>query len=84
MTGKMNWRRAALQNRPSLDFRYEFDVPDRAAKWLRAVEHRLQQQQRITTVASSSCVAGRAGRSAWPKIFIRHCSTKLIRRTKAD
>ena len=45
MTGKMDWRRARLHGRPTLDKRYEFDVPDRAEKWIAAVE-RNQSQRR--------------------------------------
>jgi hypothetical protein len=46
MTGKMDWRRARLYGRPTLDKRYELDVPDRAEKWLQAVQ-RNQRQRRI-------------------------------------
>jgi hypothetical protein len=43
----MNWWRARLHGRPSLDHRREFEVEDRAAKWLRVVErNRLQQRSR--------------------------------------
>jgi hypothetical protein len=38
MSGKMDWRRAHLHGRPTLDFRSENDIPDRAARWLRAVD----------------------------------------------
>jgi len=34
---RMNWRRAQLYGRPTLDKRFEFDVPDRAERWLQAV-----------------------------------------------
>jgi hypothetical protein len=40
MSGKMNWRRAHLHGKPSLDYRYEHEVPDRAERWLQAVERR--------------------------------------------
>jgi hypothetical protein len=45
---KLNWRRAQLHGRRTLDHRYEFDAdyPDRADKWLKAVE-RNQRQRRI-------------------------------------
>jgi hypothetical protein len=36
-----------------LDYRHEFEVEDRAAKWLAAVERRLQQR-RITGTSSSA------------------------------
>jgi hypothetical protein len=52
---KMNWRRAQLYGRPTLDKRFEFDAPDRAAKWLRAIERRLQER-RVTAVVSSSAI----------------------------
>jgi hypothetical protein len=44
----------------TLDHRYEYDVPDRAERWLQAVERR--QRERRTLTASSSCVARRTGR----------------------
>jgi hypothetical protein len=54
MSGRrMNWRGARLSGKPTLDHRYENDVPDRADRWLRAAERRLQEQ-RITAVLSSS------------------------------
>jgi hypothetical protein len=45
MTGRMNWRRAHLHGRPTLDYRYEHDFPDRAERWLRAVERRQAQRR---------------------------------------
>jgi hypothetical protein len=41
-----DWRRARLHGRPSLDYRYEFELPDRAEKWLTAAD-RNQRQRRI-------------------------------------
>ena len=42
---KMNyWRAGKLYRRSSLDIRYENDVPDRAERWLRAVERNQQQR----------------------------------------
>src|SRR5262245_940071 len=35
---KMDWRRARLHGRPSIDFRREAETPDRADRWLSAVE----------------------------------------------
>jgi hypothetical protein len=47
MTGKMDWRRARLYGRPTLDKRYELDMPDRADKWIAAVErNQAQRRQR--------------------------------------
>jgi hypothetical protein len=45
MSGKMNWHRAHLHGKPSLDYRYENDIPDRAARWLAAVERRQAQRR---------------------------------------
>jgi len=53
MTGKMDWRRARLHGRRSLDYRREGETPDRAQRWLDAVERR-QRERRTTTVPSSS------------------------------
>jgi hypothetical protein len=53
---RMDWRRAALYGRCTLDHRYENDVPDAAERWLRRAERRLQQQ-RITVIASSSVIS---------------------------
>jgi len=59
---KMNWNRAAkLYGRRTLDHRFENEILDRAERWLAKAENR-QRERRITTVASSSCVARRAGR----------------------
>jgi len=60
MAKKMDWRRAQLLSKPSLDFRYEFDVPDRTERWLRRAESRLQQQRALT--APSSAIAIRSTR----------------------
>jgi len=38
---------AKLHGRRTIDYRYENLVPDRAAKWLRAVDRRLQQRRNI-------------------------------------
>jgi hypothetical protein len=43
---KLDWRRAQLYGRPSLDHRYENDVPDRADRWLAAAERRQMQRRR--------------------------------------
>jgi len=46
MSGRrMDWRRARLHGRPSLDFRREFEFEDRAARWLKAVERRQAQRR---------------------------------------
>jgi hypothetical protein len=46
MSSRMDWRRARLHGRPSLDHRYENDVPDRAQRWLDAVERRQRERPR--------------------------------------
>ena len=54
---KLNWWRAnKLYGQKTLDYRYELDVPDRAEKWIAAVERnqRERRQPRFTTTASSS------------------------------
>ena len=62
MSGRrMDWRRARLHGRPSLDHRFENDVPDRADKWLRAVERR-QRERRNTLTAPSSAIAFRSSK----------------------
>jgi hypothetical protein len=45
---KMNhWRASKLYGRPTLDWRYEYSVRDRAEKWLQSVErNRLQRHPR--------------------------------------
>jgi hypothetical protein len=45
MSKQMDWRRARLHGRPSLDIRYEHDIRDRADRWLAAVERRQQAQR---------------------------------------
>ena len=50
---KLNWERAnKLYGRRTLDHRWENDVPDRAQKWLQAVE---RNRQRRSLTAPSSC-----------------------------
>ena len=60
---KMNyWRAGKLYRRSSLDIRYENDVPDRAERWLRAVER--NQQQRHQTRAAGSVAPSTDGVTA--------------------
>jgi len=44
---KMNWSRASklYGRRGTLDFRFENEVPDRAARWLRANERRQRERR---------------------------------------
>jgi hypothetical protein len=48
MTARMNWWRAGkLYRRPTLDCRFENDLPDAADRWLRAVaRNQAQRRQR--------------------------------------
>jgi hypothetical protein len=57
MAKKMDWRRAQLLSKPSLDFRYELDVRsrDRASRWIAAVERR--QLSRSSSYSSRSSSA---------------------------
>jgi len=56
MSPRMNWRRARLAGRPTLDLRDEFGefrVRDRADRWLAAVERR-QRRPASNTMSSSA------------------------------
>jgi hypothetical protein len=46
MTGRMDWRRARLAGRRTLDHRHEHDTPDRAERWLQRAERRRQPERR--------------------------------------
>jgi hypothetical protein len=57
MTKRMDWRRARLSGRRTLDLRDEwgeFRVRDRADRWLEAVERRQWEQRRVSVRAGSS------------------------------
>jgi hypothetical protein len=49
MSGRMDWRRARLSGRRTLDHRYEFDpdYPDRAARWLQKAERQQYERRSI-------------------------------------
>jgi hypothetical protein len=48
MTGRrMNWAKARLRGRPITDFRHEYDTPDRAQRWLDAVDRRRQERRNV-------------------------------------
>jgi hypothetical protein len=51
----MRWDKARLAGRPTLDHRHEFDAPDRAARWLRAVERRRQHERRNIVPSRREC-----------------------------
>jgi hypothetical protein len=60
MAKQMNWQRARLVGRPSLDFRREFEFEDRASRWLRVVDRNQRQRReyvpprsRITLTSSA-------------------------------
>jgi hypothetical protein len=60
---RMNWRRAQLYGRRTLDHRYENDAPDAAERWLRRAEHlarvaRMRSRGRPSTM-SFQCFEGR-------------------------
>jgi hypothetical protein len=47
MAKQMNWRRAQLHGRPSIDFRGEFEFEDRAMRWLKAVERKQRERRQL-------------------------------------
>jgi hypothetical protein len=53
MSKQMNWRRAQLLSKPSLDFRREHEFEDRASRWLKAVERRRLERRSIAPSTSS-------------------------------
>jgi hypothetical protein len=48
MSGRMDWRKARLRGKPTTDHRHEYDVPDRAARWLQRAEARRQERRNMT------------------------------------
>jgi hypothetical protein len=60
MSGRMDWRKAQLYGRRTLDHRYENDEPDRASRWIAAVERR--QRERRTLTVPSSAIAVRSSK----------------------
>jgi hypothetical protein len=48
MSGRMDWRRARLAGKRALDLRFENDVPDTAARWLRKAEARRRERRTLT------------------------------------
>jgi hypothetical protein len=55
MSGRrMDWRRARLHGRPSLDFRREGEFEDRADRWLKAVERRPRERSYATSNSTVS------------------------------
>jgi hypothetical protein len=47
MSGRMDWRRARLHGRRTLDYRFENELPDRATRWLQAVERNQRERRSI-------------------------------------
>jgi hypothetical protein len=65
MSGKMNWARAGkLYRRMTTDYRFENDVPDRAARWLQVAES--LPQRRIGSKSSSACTTATSSSSEAP------------------
>ena len=61
MTGRMNWWRAnKLYRRGAVDLRYEHDIPDRAERWLTAVERRQAQRRQRPREFNSTQVSSEA------------------------
>jgi hypothetical protein len=63
MTGRMDWRKAHLHGRPTLDYRHEHDRADAADRWIaKALSKQGQRRQHprerrafsISTQASSA------------------------------
>ena len=57
MTRRMDWRKAQLHRKPTWDHRWhEFnpDLPDRADKWLQAVECRQRERRTLTATRRQS------------------------------
>ena len=53
---KMNhWRAGKLYRKSTLDWRWETLVPDRAGRWLRAVERNQREAHRHSIVVGNCC-----------------------------
>jgi hypothetical protein len=63
MSGRMDWRKARLHGRATLDWRRELEMQDRAAKWLAAVE-RNQQEPRYQVRGAGSVASSTDGVTA--------------------
>jgi hypothetical protein len=48
MSRRLDWDKCRLRGKPTLDYRHEHEVPDRADRWLAAVDQRqaLRRQAR--------------------------------------
>jgi hypothetical protein len=42
---RLNWDKARRHGRPSLDYRREFETPDRAQRWIEAAERRQRENR---------------------------------------
>jgi hypothetical protein len=53
---RMNWAKARLRGRPTTDYRHEYDTPDRAERWLDAVDRRRRElpRNRVATIRQST------------------------------
>jgi hypothetical protein len=45
MSRKLDWQKARFVGKRCLDYRREFEFPDRAERWLRVAERRQAQQR---------------------------------------
>ena len=54
MSRRLDWDRARLRGRPTLDHRHEFETQDRAARYLAAVDRRHQEGRTSATATSTS------------------------------
>ena len=73
MSKQINWRRARLSTKPSLDFRREFEFEDYTAKWLAKAESR--QRERRGHVTNSTTRASRS----W--VTQQHSSGPVVKQT---
>jgi hypothetical protein len=63
---RMNWRKAYLHGKPSLDYRFENDE-DRAAKWLRRAEASRRREVSVPAKVQrrTMAIAEQLGGSSW-------------------
>jgi hypothetical protein len=59
MTGpRMRWEKVnKTYRKPTLDYRHEFDIPDRAARWLAAVERNQAQRRSLPSRVAGTQVS---------------------------
>jgi hypothetical protein len=64
MSRRLDWQKVRFVGRPTLDFRREHEVPDRAARWLAAVERRQAQRRQRPRERRAFSISTQAS-SAW-------------------